>query len=194
MAFTIVITELLAKPVPLALFRLSATGFKDAGFVHFIVEFVCTLVRTQVQVLVLILHIYKFFSQLVQKRDFSLLFPPPSHSAWLFDVFLQFFLLFFAEEYLKIIFFVVVLFQINHRLGEKRAKTKIQIASFGPKVPQDLETKCYFTSFALRINMECSSFCISHFFAVRLKCLKLPCELGGWEDKGASLQSCKGLW
>lgn len=77
MAFTIVITELLAKPVPLALFRLSATGFKDAGFVHFIVEFVCTLVRTQVQVLVLILHIYKFFSQLVQKRDFSLLFPPP---------------------------------------------------------------------------------------------------------------------
>lgn len=77
MAFTIVITELLAKPVPLALFRLSATGFKDAGFVHFIVEFVCTLVRTQVQVSVLILHIYKFFSQLVQKRDFSLLFPPP---------------------------------------------------------------------------------------------------------------------
>lgn len=63
--------------MPLALFRLSATGIKDDGFVHFIVEFVCTLVRTQVHVLFLILHIYKFFSQLVQKRDFSLLFFPP---------------------------------------------------------------------------------------------------------------------
>lgn len=38
------------------------------------------------------------------------------------------------------------------------------------------ETKCYYTLFASRINMECTSSCISHFFAVRPKCLKLPCR------------------
>lgn len=48
--------------------------------------------------------------------------------------------------------------------------------------------------FALQINMKRGSFCISHFFASRAKSLKFPCRLTGCEDKGASLQSRKGLW
>lgn len=46
-----------------------------------------------------------------------------------------------------------------------------------------LEMKFYFTLFALRINMECSSSCISCFFAVRPKCLKFPRRLKSCEDK-----------
>lgn len=46
---------------------------------------------------------------------------------------------------------------------------------------------------ALWLNMECGSFCISHFFASGAKSLKFPCRLTGYENKGASLQSSKGL-
>lgn len=137
--------------------------------------------------------IYKgFFTPRLATRFISLLFFFSYMQSAYLIYFLQSFLVFLAERYLKTAFLI----QIGHRLQEKTAKTKISIQAWGIRFIETLaflEMKCYFTLFALRINMECSSSCISHFFAARPKCLKFLCRLKGCEDKGASLQSCKGL-
>lgn len=125
----------------------------------------CVRSYTQMCVLFYVLFcIYKgLFTPRLETRFISLLFfffSSYMQSAYLI-YFLQSFLVFLAEGYLKTTFLI----QIGHRLQEKTAKTKISIPSLGHKVYRD--------SCLLRNEMLFHLICIKNQYGVQF-ILHLP--------------------
>lgn len=177
--------------MPVADIRNSA---KDDAFVHFIVE-LRVYVHTQLRLVsYFILHLQGFFySSFRNKIYFSAVFFFFLCAVCLFGLLFTILLTLPCRRISK------TCFSDSHRpstLGKNQLKPNFRSQALGVRFIEILiflKMECYFTLFVLRINMECSSSCISHFFAARAKCLNFPCRVKSCEDKGASPQSCQGL-